>query len=331
MTMTEKLPRGFTLRHPTMDDAQAALKVINARELAVSGEEDDTLEGVRRIWTSSELDFPNDAWLVENAEGQVVAVASIGQLHYAQLFASCNVHPDYQHRGIGTYLLRLIEKRAQQFITQATPDLRVFMTTGMYSTDAATQQLLERHGFQHIRTFWRMGIELQEAPTVPVLPTGIEIHTLAEDMSLLHSIYEADQEAFSDHWGMIPSSFEEYQHWEVNRESFDPSLWFMAMDGNEIAGISICAIEKQQQGWVNTLGVRRPWRKHGLGLTLLHHSFADFYRRGLQNIYLGVDSASLTGATRLYERAGMHVVQQFYRYEKELRAGRELGTRSLED
>lgn len=331
MTTIEKLPRGFTLRHPTMDDAQAALNVINARELAVSGETKKTLEGVRRWWTSSEQDFPDDVWLVENTEGKVIAVASIAQLRYAQLFTGCDVHPDYQQRGIGTYMQRLLEDRAQQFIALAAPDVRVFMTAEMYSTDLATQQLLERHGFQHIRTFWRMGIELQAVPMVPALPAGIEIRTLASDMNLLHGIYEADQDAFRDHWGMVPMSFEEYQHWEVNRESFDPSLWFMAMDGNEIAGISICAIKKQQEGWVHTLGVRRPWRKHGLGLTLLCYSFAELYRRGLQNIYLGVDSTSLTGATRLYEKAGMHVVQQFYRYEKELRAGRELGTRSLED
>jgi hypothetical protein len=45
---------------------------------------------------------------------------------------------------------------------------------------------------------------------------------------------------------------------------------------------------------------------------------------------LGVDADSLTGATRLYEKAGMHVVRELATYEKELRAGEELARQSVE-
>jgi GNAT superfamily N-acetyltransferase len=75
--------------------------------------------------------------------------------------------------------------------------------------------------------------------------------------------------------------------------------------------------------------VRRPWRKHGLGLALLHHAFGEFYRRGTREIGLGVDAQSLTGATRLYERAGMHALLHYDSYEKELRPGVELSVQSL--
>ncbi len=53
-------------------------------------------------------------------------------------------------------------------------------------------------------------------------------------------------------------------------------------------------------------------------------SFSTFYLRGFKRAGLGVDGESLTGAQRLYERAGMHVVMSIGRYEKELVAGREL-------
>jgi ribosomal protein S18 acetylase RimI-like enzyme len=82
-------------------------------------------------------------------------------------------------------------------------------------------------------------------------------------------------------------------------------------------------------GWVNQLAVLRPWRRKGLGIALLLHSFAEFYRRGIVNVGLGVDAQNLTGATRLYERAGMHVALQHDTYEKELRAGQELSTQSI--
>jgi GNAT superfamily N-acetyltransferase len=82
---------------------------------------------------------------------------------------------------------------------------------------------------------------------------------------------------------------------------------------------------------VNWLGVRRPWRRRGLALALLHHTFGECYRRGLQKVALGVDASSLTGATRLYEKAGMHVFRQWNTYQKELRAGKDLTTQKLDD
>jgi ribosomal protein S18 acetylase RimI-like enzyme len=98
--------------------------------------------------------------------------------------------------------------------------------------------------------------------------------------------------------------------------------------------MSLClqhASEDKELGWVDTLGVRRPWRKHGLGLALLRHSFSEYYQRGFRKVGLGVDASSLTGAVRLYEKAGMHVHRQYDRYEKVLRDGVELATVELEE
>ena len=83
-------------------------------------------------------------------------------------------------------------------------------------------------------------------------------------------------------------------------------------------------------GWLSTLAVRRPWRRQGIALALLHHTFREFHRRGRYRVGLGVDSANLTGATRLYEKAGMRISRQWDAYEKELRPGRELSTQTLE-
>jgi GNAT superfamily N-acetyltransferase len=80
-------------------------------------------------------------------------------------------------------------------------------------------------------------------------------------------------------------------------------------------------------GWVNVLGVRRPWRKRGLGLALLQHSFGEFYSRGKHRAGLGVDASSLTGATRLYEKAGMKPIRQFTVSQKVLRPGLDIATR----
>jgi ribosomal protein S18 acetylase RimI-like enzyme len=54
-------------------------------------------------------------------------------------------------------------------------------------------------------------------------------------------------------------------------------------------------------------------------MALLRRACAEFYRRGRGKVALGVDSESLTGATRLYERAGMRVERLYSVYRKELR------------
>ena len=113
-----------------------------------------------------------------------------------------------------------------------------------------------------------------------------------------------------------------WKHRDIESDKFDPSLWFIAWDGNQIAGYALNR-DRNGNSWVGTLGVRRPWRKRGLGLALLYHSFGEFYRRGKRTISLGVDAANPTGATRLYQKAGMHVAAEYVTYEKELRPGRE--------
>ncbi|HEY2979672.1 MAG TPA: GNAT family N-acetyltransferase, partial [Anaerolineales bacterium] len=135
------------------------------------------------------------------------------------------------------------------------------------------------------------------------------------------------EEAFRDHWGHTPGTFERWQHWLTGRPDFDPTLWLIAYDtssagGDQIAGYSLCKY-RMGIGWVGTLGVRRSWRKQGLGLALLYASFGELYRRGKPVIGLGVDAANPTGATRLYQKVGMQVAKEYVFYEKEFRSGRE--------
>lgn len=112
----------------------------------------------------------------------------------------------------------------------------------------------------------------------------------------------------------------------IDRADFDASLVFLAWDGGAVAGMIRCRLRgkgEAESGWVDHLSVRRLWRGRGLGTALLLHAFATFYRRGASAVTLGVDAESLTGATRLYERAGMQGERPFDVYQKTLREGGE--------
>jgi ribosomal protein S18 acetylase RimI-like enzyme len=180
-----------------------------------------------------------------------------------------------------------------------------------------------------------MRIHMETPPPAPAWPTGITLRRYNPETDL-EAVYRADEEAFRDHFGHIEMPVEDglkrFKHFMTGYEGFDPSLWFLAMDGDKIAGICLCrkqAHSDPKVGWVNTLAVRRPWRKRGIGLALLRHAFGEFYRRGQCMAGLGVDAENLTGALRLYENAGMHVHHAFDLFEKELRPGREISVQSL--
>ncbi len=183
---------------------------------------------------------------------------------------------------------------------------------------SAPALFLAANGYAAIRHSFQMRIELGDAPAAPAWPEGITVRSFEPGEE--RAVYDAAEDAFDDHWDWTPLPFEEWLHHMTESTGFDPSLWLVAQDGDEIAGACICryAPGEAELGWVRQLGVRPPWRRRGLGMALLLAAFGLFWERGTRAVGLGVDGESTTGAVRLYERAGMHVFHRFDTYEKEL-------------
>ena len=326
MITIEGLAQGLNLRPATIDDLEGVYNVIATCDIADYGAPDMTLDDLRTEFQAANMNLEKDTWLVTTPEDRIVGYGVLEHFEHIRLFGGARVHPDYSGRGIGSYLLKRVEERAWQHVPLAAPGIRVTLNTGVASVNTAAKQLVERAGFQVIRHFWRMEIEMNEAPPQPEWAEGITVRAMRPGEE--RAVFAVDDIAFADHWGHMSTPYEDWEHWMVKRELFDPNLWFLAIEGDEIVGISLCK-EEGGMGWVNTLGVLRPWRHKGVGMALLRHSFGEFYRRGWHTAGLGVDASSLTGATRLYERAGMHVARQFDAYQKELRAGKEPTTQTI--
>jgi mycothiol synthase len=325
MKMTKKLiPEGYTLRNATMDDLQAVVQLVydvcehdGDTDIAYSEEE------LREVWEDPNLEISTDTWVVTNADSKVVGYEEFyNKSQHASLLGDGYVHPEYMGKGIGTILLRALETRAREEIEKAAPELRVFIQNGMSIEDTVAREMHENEGYQPIRFFWRMEIELDKTPAAPVFPESIKLRPFNKDAHA-KLVHDAHIEAFHDHWGFTPIPHEEWKRRMIKTSEYDPELWFIAWDGDEIAGYAINRY-RNGKGWVSILGVRTPWRKLGLGLALLQKSFEAFCQRGTNKISLGVDAANPTGATRLYERAGMKVGSEYVSYEKELRPGREI-------
>jgi len=247
------------------------------------------------------------------------------------------VDPDYEDMGIGTWMMQWAEQRVMRSLKDLPAELRFAPRAHIYRQAEKSEKLLKGMGYHHIRSSYHMRINMDAPVPEPVWPEGITLRTYNPETDA-EAIYRADTDAFRDHFGFVEPPFEEgfkrFKHFMIDYEGFDPSLWFLAMDGDEIAGVNLCRDRHQSSndsdlGWVSSLGVRRPWRKRGIGLALLLHSFKEFYRRGKRKVGLGVDAQNLTGALQLYESAGMYVHQAHDHYEKELRPGAEISVQSL--
>ncbi len=282
-----------------------------------------TPEELKLEWENEGFNLETDAFVVETEDGRIVGFEEFGNenSHY-KLRTDGYVHPKFTGKGIGTALLRRMEERAREEIPLAEPDVRVFLRSTIDSRDAASHDLHKNEGYFPKRYHWRMEINLDAAPPAPIFPEGVELRPFVRDEHTV-AVWQAQNESFRDHWGSHDMTLDEFIHSRFDDPEFDPTLWAIAWDGNEVAGISINRF-RMGIGWIRALGVRRPWRKKGLGLALLHYSFGEFYRRGMKTIGLGVDASNPTGATRLYQRAGMRAVSEFLTYEKELRAGKSL-------
>ncbi len=332
----DSLPKDLIARAAAIDELEVIAALLNAYTEELMGIPKFSLQDLRNLVTTPGFDLQTSTRVVLSPGGEIAGAILVWDLASPPVHPSVfgAVHTDFRRRGIGTYLMHWAIGRARQAIDRAPEDVRVSILFTSSATHQPTVRLFEKLKIKLIRYSLLMAIELDQAPPTPSWPDGLRICTF-QDYNDLRAVRRALTDAFRDHWGYVETSEEEglarLQHRIENDAHFDPTLWVLALDGDEIAGVALChptTGTDPDMGFVQQLGVRRPWRRQGLALALLHHAFGEFYRRGKKRVGLGVDADSLTGATRLYEKAGMHAVQQLAMYEKELRPGKELGVQS---
>ena len=318
-TQEVRLPAGYSARRPTHDDIPAILALIAACDTDESGSADDWgAEDIENDWKRS--DPATNAYVLSEPAGSLVASGTVFAEGKARVNLDVYIHPEHRERGLGTWLTHALETRAHELLDDgAPPDARLTLHTGINSPNTRAAELLRHEGYTPVRHFWQMRIEMEAPPSAPVWPEGVAVRACVRGQDE-RVIFDTLEEAFKDHWGHTARDYDTWAAINVESESYDPSLWFLAMAGDEPAGV-IRGRMRGEEGWINTLGVRRLWRRAGLGMALLLQAFGAFYARGVRIVALGVDAQNPTGATRLYERAGMRVARQYTVYEKELRSG----------
>jgi mycothiol synthase len=275
----------FPLRPATDADAEAIAALFHAAYgdwRPADGEE------IRTWLRNSEI--PAENIRVLELDGKVVG--------YGDLWLEDDVQLDMAAPGHWDVFLNWAESRGREAgITR----VRAYFPEGH-----ELEGILGARGYRYWRSSFSMRIELDEPPEVPPLPAGLEVRTYrAEDAETLRS---GLNETFADDPFWHEVSANNYNEFYLRQRGFDPSLYLLAWDGDELAGYALsypCRGSDETVGWVGNLGVRPRWRRQGLGAALLRTAFRVLYDRGLRQVGLGVDAENVTGAVGLYERAGM--------------------------
>ena len=296
------------LRAPTLEDVAGVVAAINRAAQALRGRDEVDAKEVAGWWTQpAPFDLAADVVVAVRGD-EIVGYGDVGDQANDGSVLWLDIRGD-AHRALHEELeRRALARRSPEGVVRAVVDER----------DEPLRALLEERGYRYLRSSYRMRVDFGARAFTPAWPPGAAVRAAVEgvDEPLLHRI---NQESFADHWGHTPTPYDEWLHWLRSVGVADPTLWFVAEVDGEPAGIALCRPSSHGNpdlGWVSVLGVLREYRRIGLGRALLEHAFVELGRRGRAGVELGVDAESTTGAVRLYERAGMRVVQRWDIWER---------------
>ncbi len=301
------------LRAPTMADVPAIVATMNELSQSLHGS-GEMSEAELRLWFEApDFDLDTDVVVAEAADGSIAAYGDLSDPSNEGRLVWLDIHTrPGAPEGAGAAVVDELEQRALAHLA-ADGRLKAYVA----EEDTKLAELFRARGYRVVRHSFRMEADLASVPAAPEWPGGIAVRTFrpGEDD---RSVYEVQEETFADQLDHERLSYDEWRHWTFG-QTFDPELLFLAEDGDQLAGIVIARPERggdETLGWISVLGVRRPWRRRGLGRALLLHAFRELRARGKPRAGLGVDGSNPTGAVQLYERAGMTVARRYDHWER---------------
>jgi mycothiol synthase len=301
------------VRPATWDDLAAVAELSRTCDRHDWGTSVADEQDFRDDWNLPRMRMETDTWLVEDATGLAVGYAFVTADPLGTEVKSIGfVHPEHRGRGIGSLLVDRVMARSREMLDGAGV-LRCFAP----GPDRAAAELFTASGFRLARSLQRMEAAIDvDVPFETGSPDGVTVR-MFEPGSDDRSVHATLMEAFAGHYGFSEEPFDEWSAVAFDRETFDPTLWFVAEADGEVAG-ALIGVVRLDMGWIADIGVRERWRRRGIGERLVRRSLESFRARGFRSVGLNVDPDNETGAMRLYERLGFRFERRFDFYEREL-------------
>ena len=316
---------GLVFRHVRIPDDLPRLVAVHEGSAMADGvdplssmEGAPTLDEMRaRFAPSSTFDPAADALIVEMA-GQVIGYSGVTwwtERDGVWLYLTIgHLLPAWRGQGIGTAMLRWAGSRAAALAATHPTNGKAMLGANASSTEVDATALLRDAGYHE--TFSMVEMRFDAFDTLPPveLPAGLEFRPVAPDQ--YRAIWDSVQAAYADSPQNVVATEEDYQEWLAS-PAFDPTLWRIAWDGEQIAGQTLCEIA-HGRGEVAEVSVGAPWRRRGLGQALVVAGLRALAERNVTEARLHTRADNIYGAPRLYERVGFRPLKLFVRYRKPL-------------
>jgi ribosomal protein S18 acetylase RimI-like enzyme len=312
-------------------DFQVILDLINASKGPDQLDRSDSLEDVTRYYTHlNNCDLDQDLLFAEIDGKPIAYCRGEWNIDWEGNWVGFTIgysDPDFRRKGIGSTILRYFEDHLCQIADQHLAEGVIAERTPRYfegffaDTEVGKETLFKNAGYSPVRFSYTMVRPLSEPVEITTMPEGLELRKVQPEQ--YRQLWEADQEAFRDHWGYIEGTEQDYQRW-LKDPLNDPDLWRVAWDCDQVAGMVLNFLNEKEneeynrlRGWTENISVRKAWRRRGLARALLTRSLQMFKDMGMDHAALGVDTQNPNGALNLYESVGFQVEKSYTVYWKE--------------
>ena len=314
-------PEAYVLRHPTRDELPAVQLVLDACESADCGEPRRHETDIAVVVAATQIDLERGAWVVVASDASFAGCGWLWKplAGRSEFVAEHYVHPAFRDGAADDALIDAIEGRVAELHREMPGKTSLVLSSE--DSDARRRSSLLRRGYEHVRDFYSMRLDLAPGRAPARWPAGIEVRPIRPGIDA-RAAHAASENAFAEHYLFGSMPFDEWRVLTLDWDDCDPSLWLLAWDGDDVAG-QVWAVARHENGpaeaaVVLDLSVRKPWRGRGLGLALLDEIFRLLGDRGCASVRLFVDVQNATGALRLYERAGMRQERHIMGFERPL-------------
>lgn len=309
------------------EDYPGMFEALHASEAADGEERADSFEDFAHSYAHLYNCEPGTDILIAEIEGQIVGY---GRTFWRHVEAEARrvytnfgfLRPEWRRKGIGGAMLRWLDARCTQIAATQPDDAEKLLENFAGKHQAGKAAMLEAAGYQVITYGALMSRPIDPIPEIP-LPEGIELRAARPEH--YRAVWEAHQEAFRDHFGYSAPNEGDYEAWLEDPSYFQPELWVVAWEGDQVAGKIENFIDRSEnekysrrRGWTERICVRRPWRRSGLAKAMIAASLRVLKAQGMSEAALGVHVENPNGAFRLYETMGYRVFEMSKSYRKPL-------------
>lgn len=314
-------------RYGGVGDHPAMLRVNAAAAASVGREHEPTQEEFDLAYSTLVNCDPARDILLAEVDAELVAYARVfwtDQVDGSRNYENFGfVDPAWRRRGLGWALHRWNETRLREIAAEHPERTEGWLSSSGSDRDLGNHALMERSGYAVVRAFYEMVAPSLEGIEIRPLPAGLEVRPAGSGD--LRAIWEASVEAFRDHWAEPEATEADWRRFEADPDYAERPFWTIAWDSGEIAGVVITTVPEQDNAasgrarvFVDTVAVRRPWRRRGLARALMARSLVAAREAGFTSALLDVDAENVTGALRLYESLGFAPVRRDFAYRKRL-------------